>query len=303
LTKTKSSSKQTCFIRSRYERGRFILLLSFILISGCGSAKDLTIYYTGNLYGTLEDCGCPKESEGSVLNHITFYKDSIKSRTESPVYLSAGNLFAPNRGDRENLVLYEITHSLGYDFMFPGKSELNLPDTVKLPAIVSLNLKGSKDHFMVKSGRLKIAVTGMTDPEYKRYNGRNDLQNKTIEEIKTYISGLKKKSDIVVFISNLESGFEKEVFNEVKDIGVMISNTNFGKEEYAFGERLYLSHGMFGEYIGKLTIRNNDGVASLENIFTKMDNKSFKEDPEAKIIIDSLKIRYGIDKPVRDDDF
>jgi hypothetical protein len=299
----KSSSHGTGNAQIRYERSRFILLLSFIIIlTSCQSSGKLTLFYSGNLYGTLEDCGCPKVSEGNILNHITFYKDSIKNHHNS-LYISAGNLFAPNRGDRENLVIHDIIDSLGYDLLFHGKSELNVPDSVLLPEGISYNIADLKSNKVIISGNLKIAVTGMTDPQYKRFSGRNDLQEKTISGIADFISELKKSADIVVFISNLENILEKQVFNEIKDIDVMISNVNSGNEEFAFGGRLYLSHGMFGEYIGKLSIRKELGTVSIKNSFVKMELKTFKEDAGMKRTVDSLKTRYGIESGTRDEDF
>ncbi|MCG2760640.1 MAG: hypothetical protein L6407_05460, partial [Candidatus Delongbacteria bacterium] len=55
------------------KRSRILLLLFIILLNGCTTSSKISIFYSGNINGILENCRCPKVSEGSILNHISFY--------------------------------------------------------------------------------------------------------------------------------------------------------------------------------------------------------------------------------------
>lgn len=289
----KKSILKNSFYRFIKRSRNIFLLLFFILLSGCTSASIITVFYSGNINGVIEDCKCPKTPEGSILNHVTFYKDSIKN-IQNKIYLCSGNYFGYNHNDKDNIIVSDILDSLAYDLISFGKNDLYFIDTIKTMPIVSFNILGAVLNKTFKINNIKIAITGMTDPEYSKYYKENIIQDKSIPELKDFIDSLKYESDVVIFISNLESDKEKRIFNEIKNIDIMISNTNQNNEELYFGKRLYLSSGSSAEFVGKLILSDSSEGIRLKNSFTKMKYDIIKEDQNLKTFVDSLRIKYGI---------
>jgi len=278
------------------KRGRnLFLLLFFIIITGCSTATKLTLFYSGNLNGVYENCRCPKVSEGSVLNHVTFYKDSVRGRNEK-LNISAGNYFALNSSQKENRLIIPLLDSLNYDLFSPGRNDLEFISEIENIPVVSMNIKNSISFKKYDFRRLRISVTGMTDYSYSRFNNKNIIAEKDIDQISQFTDSLKAFSDIIIFISNLEAEFEKKVFNQVKNIDIMISGTNSGNEFFLFGNKVYISPGSSPEFIGKLEVEKKGDRIIYNNKFEQMKFSLMKEDDNAKQLIDSLKIKYGIRK-------
>ena len=278
------------------ERGRnLFLLLFFIIITGCSSSSKFTLFYSGNLNGVYENCKCPKVSEGSILNHITFYKDSIRTRSET-LYLSTGNIFSLNSSQKENQLITPLLDSLNYDLFSPGRNDLDFISVVGNIPVVSMNIKNSISFKKYDFRGLRIAVTGMTDYSYSRFNNKNIITEKDIDQISLFTDSLKAFSDIIIFISNLEAEVEKKVFNQVKNIDIMISGTNSGNEFFLFGNKVYISPGSSPEFIGKLEVEKKEDRIIYNNKFEQMKFSLIKEDDNAKQLIDSLKIKYGFRK-------
>ncbi len=292
-------------VANNFERGRLILLLSFLfLISGCSTAGMVNIYYSGNFNGAIDNCKCPKVSDGSILNHYTFYKNSIAGRQEC-IYICTGNIFSYNYGHKENRIILEIIDSLGYDLLAPGRNDAGFCNKINLDRTVSLNIADLSDHVNFKKSGIRITVTSLTEPDYSKYSGNVRINSPDISAIKDFADSIKKKSDLLIVISNLESRIEKKIFNEVKNIDVMISNTNSSPEAISFDNRLYLSHGSNAEKMGKLSICKEIGSGNviLENAFIKIDPELFRDDPGLKALTDSLRLRYGIDVKDIDSDY
>lgn len=280
------------------ERSRIILLLLFIIFfSGCSSSNTLTVFYTGNHHGIIEGCNCPKEPEGNILNHLTFYKDSI-SKIESGIYICTGNIFSYNYGDRRNRIILEIIDDLGYDFIAAGRNETGFYGKLDKSLIASVNINDVPAYKLLGKKRLKIVVTSITDPSFSMYISDSEIFGVSIDVLKDLADSLKQEADIFIVVSNLESSTEKNIFNRVKAIDIMISNTNTKNEMIRFGDRLYLSHGNNAEYIGRLDISKTRDAIEFKNVFEKITSAKFNEDAELKIYTDSLKLKYGIDKPV-----
>ena len=277
-------------------RGRnLFLLLFFIIITGCSSSSKFTLFYSGNLNGVIENCRCPKVSEGSILNHITFYKDSIRNRCET-LDVSTGNIFSVNSSQKENQLIIPLLDSLNYDLFSPGRNDLDFISEVGNNPVVSMNIKNSISFKKYDFRGLRISVTGMTDYSYSRFNNKNIITEKDIDQISGFTDSLKAFSDIIIFVSNLEAEFEKKVFNQVKNIDIMISGTNSGNEFFLFGNKVYISPGSSPEFIGKLEVEKKEDRIIYNNKFEQMKFSLIKEDDNAKQLIDSLKIKYGIRK-------
>ncbi|MBN2857608.1 MAG: hypothetical protein JXN63_04325 [Candidatus Delongbacteria bacterium] len=289
--------KYSCNIK---KKSRSFLLFFFLIFSGCSTASRFELFYSGNLNGIIEDCRCPRSSQGSILNHYTFYKDSIQNRTDAG-YLSTGNIYAYSRSDRENLLIGEIISELGIDYIVPGRNDFSFIGQMDGIETISYNLSGAREYIFIEAGNIKIALTGMIDQSYSKYSNADVILDKNLTDLTVFIKQLKAEADIVIFVSNIGSDTEKDIFNRITEIDVMISNTNEKNEEFRFGDRLYASPGMFGEYFGKLVITGQDRDLKLRNSFTKLTFEKFKDDPVLKEKTDSLKLKHGIKEKFREE--
>ncbi|MDY0017122.1 MAG: hypothetical protein RBS89_04725 [Candidatus Delongbacteria bacterium] len=286
-----------------YGRSRLILLLSFIiLVSGCSSSKNVTLFYTGNYNGIIEGCNCPKEPEGNILNHFTFFRDSISQLANSR-YICTGNIFSYNYGDRQNRIIIDIIDDLGYDYIAAGRNETGFYGKLDRNLTASVNINDVPAYKILGNKGLNVVVTSVTDQSYSKYVSGSEISEISVEEIYDLAESVKKEADIFIVVSNLESSLEKNIFNRVKAIDIMISNTNTKNEMIRFGDRLYLSHGSNAEYIGRLDISKTGEGIEFENVFEKITSAKFSEDTELKIYTDSLKLKYGIDKPEQSPDY
>jgi hypothetical protein len=299
--KTRILKINTYFNDHIKERSRLILLLSFILlVSGCASSKSVNIFYSGNFNGVIEDCHCPKVSEGSILNHYGFFKDSIRSGHKENIYVCTGNIYSYNFGDKENRIILEVLDSLGYDFLAVGRNESELYDKLGKNKTASYNIANLSGYIAFEKGGFRITITSLTDPSFSKYTENIKIYELRMSEFIQFADSLKKKTDLLIVVTNLESAFEKKVFNRVESIDIMISNTNSTAESISFGERLYISHGQNAEYMGKLNIsKKNDEDYIFKNTFIKMNSELFRDDEELKTTTDSLRVKYGIE--LRDD--
>ncbi len=275
-------------------RSRYILLLLFILITACSSSKAVLIYYSGNFHGVLEDCNCPKVSDGSILNHITFYRDSIRN-DRNKIYICTGNIYSYSYGDKENKIIGEIIDRLGYDYIAVGRNESGFyKDINKKMKTASLNIDELPEYCNFKINNFRIFITSITDPSFSKYSADSHISELNIRSIKQHTDSLKNMCDVLIVVSNLESSSEKMIFNQAESIDIMVSNTNSKKEMLRFGNRLYISHGQNAENIGKLELTQHKNEFKYENTFIKMSSDIFKDDPDIKESVDSLKKINGI---------
>lgn len=256
----------------------------------------MTLFYTGNYNGIIEGCRCPKEPEGNILNHVTFYKDSIINFKNS-IYVCTGNIFSYNFGDRQNRIILEIIGDLGYDYIAAGRNETGFYRRLDKNTAASFNVDDVPDHKLFQRNGLTLAVTSITDPLYSKYSSDSGISDISFEKLNILADSIKAEADVFIVISNLESSAEKKIFNSVKAIDIMISNTNTKNEMIRFGKRLYLSHGSSAEQIGRLDISKTADGVGFKNMFEKITSVKFSEDAELKAYTDSLKLKYGIDKP------
>lgn len=273
------------------ERSRkYFLLLFFIVLTSCSTSCGIAIFYSGNINGVYENCLCPKVSEGSILNHITFQKDSIGNKSEA-IFINTGNYFALNNSKENNIAL-NLLDSLKYDVFSPGKSDLGfLNETDRL---VSWNLGGALSFKIFNIQSKTVCVTGMIDPSLQKYVSKHKILEKEINTISSFIDSLRTFSDIIVFISNLDPEYEKKVFNQVKNIDIMISNADQKNVEFTFDKKIYVSSGASAEYIGKLIVEKTDKDIKYRNSFKRMDYDLIHEDEKSKLFVDSLKNKLGI---------
>jgi 2',3'-cyclic-nucleotide 2'-phosphodiesterase (5'-nucleotidase family) len=277
------------------KRGRIkILLLFFIslIFFNCTHTRSVSFLYTGKSNGILENCNCPKNKYGGLLNRLYFFKNQTDS---VDVFLDSGDIFSYRKDQNLNHIIQNILPKFQYAAITPGELDLEMIKQID-DIFVSQNVYGIKKEKFIEINNINICITGAIDPTFVRYDKNNLIDKKIgIKEINSYTNTLKSKCDVLIFLSHLESEKERKVFIENTNIDIMISGHSGIKTYEKFGNRIYVSPGMNSEFVGKLNIsmnKNDKGlykISNHKNRFYSMHIDSIPVNMKAKNIVDSMK--------------
>ncbi|MDA3839103.1 MAG: hypothetical protein PF574_09010 [Candidatus Delongbacteria bacterium] len=282
-------------------RGRTkVLLLFFIslIFFNCTHTKSVSFIYTGKSNGILENCNCPKNKYGGLLNRLYFFesnKDSVD------VFLDAGDVFSNRNDPNLNKIIYKILPKFQYTAISPGELDLEMISRID-NILVSQNIYGVNKEMFLKIDDISICITGAIDPEFVKFD-KNNLINTEIKlaDINNYTSDLKSKCDVLIFLSHLELEKERTFFVENTNIDIMISGHSGIKTYENFENRIYVSPGRSSEFVGKLNItmnKNDKGMYKIsdhKNRFYSMHIDSIPVDIRAKNIVDSMKRDFNME--------
>ena len=295
-------------ISKKKSRIKFLLFsFTLVILLSCTHTKSVSVIYTGKSNGILENCNCPKNKYGGLLNRLFLFnqlKDSIG------FILDAGDIFSFRKDNDLNQIILKILPEFKYTAISPGELDLDLVKEID-EILVSQNVYGVKKEVFIEHDNVKFCLTGAIDPEFIKYD-KNDLimKDHNMEDINAYTKTLKSKCDVLVFLSHLEIDNERKLFIENPEIDIMVSGHSGIRTHEKFGNRIYVSPGRNAEFIGKLNLKikkNDKGQYSIfdhENKFYSMNIDSIPVDVKAKNIVDSMKKVFNIkSKPLPSEDY
>ncbi|MCK4978971.1 MAG: hypothetical protein KAS62_01175, partial [Candidatus Delongbacteria bacterium] len=195
------------------------LLLSFtlVILLNCAHTKSVSIIYTGKSNGIIENCNCPKNKYGGLLNRLFLFKQ-LKDSID--LVLDAGDLFSYKKDKDLNQIILKILPNFKYTAISPGELDLNFVKEID-NIFVSQNIKGVKKEVIIEHDNLKICLTGAIDPEFIKYDKNNLIMKEfNIEKINAYTKTLKSKCDILIFLSHLKTDNERKLFIENSEIDI-----------------------------------------------------------------------------------
>ena len=271
-----------------------ILLLFFIslIFFNCTHTKSVSFLYTGKSNGILENCNCPKNKFGGLLNRLHFFK---QNKDSIDIILDAGDIFSYRKDSSLNQIIHKILPKFQYTAISPGELDLEMINKID-EILVSQNIKGIKKEIFLEINNINICITGAIDPKFIRYD-KNNLINKEIDikKIVHYTNTLKSKCDVLIFLSHLGAEKERKMFIENTNIDIMVSGHSGVITYENFENRIYVSPGKNSELVGKLNIsmnKNDKGmykISNHKNRFYSMHIDSIPVDIRAKNIVDSMK--------------
>lgn len=159
-------------------RGAAILcaVMVFLSLAGFGQAEEIKVVITGQAFGALYPCLCPKEPDGGMARRATAIQ-TIRDASKNVLLLEAGLSFASGSQDqytqgaeldrrRTEFYLKAMTY-LNYDALLVSSQELAFGDEflrkTKVP-FVSSNTEGLGLPYIIKEmAGLKIGILGVTD--------------------------------------------------------------------------------------------------------------------------------------------
>jgi|GEM_PF-441765 len=218
------------------------LLISFA--SPCfAEAKKLTIVFTSDARGELENCHCPKDDSGGLERRSNYIND-IRKDVDDILLLDVGDVlplvtpeFTRQTITYNAFISLKAMDFIGYDAMNVGESDLILGEkflqdksrNLKFPLISSNIVSKSQGHpffkpYVIKTMKngLKVGIIGVTDERYVIDSKNLDVMpNK--EMAAKYVKEIHDQVDLVIVLGHIGVSYSADLANAVSGIDVILS--------------------------------------------------------------------------------
>jgi 2',3'-cyclic-nucleotide 2'-phosphodiesterase (5'-nucleotidase family) len=268
-------------------------------LAACGgSSEPVTILYTADAQGYLEECACETGGMlGGVARRATLV-DSLRAAAPGAALLVEAGDFATGPGPRGELVGFVAARAMakmGYDAVLPGEVELNLGGAffeklrpLGLP-LVHTNfgtpaLGPPQDQPLVieRDGR-RMAVLGLLGPDLILLEPARDglVLEDPAEAGRRALAALRNRPpDLVVALVHGRGAFADSVVANVPGIDVVVAGhtSRNAADPERRGGALVVTAGFLGQHVGELRLPGGDGeqpANTLHRIETTLP-----EDPE-----------------------
>ena len=279
----------------------FLLLIQTKLIAN----SEITILYTNNTNGALENCLCPGKAYGSLEKRVHYIRDWY-SNNSNTILLDAGDFLSPTRNALKDSIAFRIYEMMPYDAIGLGDQEFfkgvafinDLIEGSKLPFLSSNiekpELKQINQQIIIQRDDIKFGILSIIDPgvflffpkrvkdEVSFSDFRNTLQSK--------IDALRKISDIVILLSHNGIDEDRAIAKTYSGIDVIIgSHTQTVLESPEKVEKtVIVQSGKDGYYVGhlRLSFDNENRLISHEGELVAMDFDFPNDSTVVEMIID-----------------
>jgi len=293
----------------------YIIILLFIslffIFSACDLSSEITIIYSNDVLGELENCGCDDKQLGSLSRKAAII-NTLKKDDENILNLDAGNLFFSkeplNTIEKNEFLLksqyiLKAYNQIGFDALNIGEKDLILG----IEAITELEKKSS---FAFISSNILSKNSNM--PVFKPYVIKEIYGNKigiiglcsrvsslspgiSIEDpFKTaekWINLITDKCDHIILLSALGMEEDKKLANQVKGLSLIISAKSKNSiEKPVLVKKTWLTQTYRrGQRLGKLKVNlKKNSELIIKNRLIPLDN-STGENPEINSIVKKYK--------------
>jgi 5'-nucleotidase/UDP-sugar diphosphatase len=277
----------------------FVLLLFYFFLSipqGSLPAADteLTIIYSNNTNGLLENCQCPEHAYGALEKRAAVI-DSLRRSHKNVLLLESGDLLDIRKNSLLHSYVVQAYEIMNYDAWTCGDQDFmegvdffnSLIHNSRFPPLLSTNIRqvqmpgngavGQK-YLIKKYGQLRIGITGTINPDFHNYLEKESLAKFIFTEqkpaLQAVLTELKPQCDFIVLISH--SGYEQdknlaEWFPLVNLIIGGHSQTLIADTQLT-GKTCIVQCGENGYRLGILTLRFSDQqLVSQENKLILLD--------------------------------
>jgi hypothetical protein len=193
-------------------------------VAGATTARHLTVFYSAEVHGTPEPCGCTSDPLGDVARYAEVVRSAAKS---GPVLMvDAGGLSFPESGspkEREANALRarflaRAMASMGAPFV-AGLAETDVaPGTAVVPRRLAVNLVApavTAPSYLGELGGIRVGVLGVADPALAdRVGGKGE---EPIAAAKREVERLRKAgAELVIVLAPVERNIARRVAREAQ---------------------------------------------------------------------------------------
>jgi 2',3'-cyclic-nucleotide 2'-phosphodiesterase (5'-nucleotidase family) len=199
----------------------FILLVLIHILPA--AETELTIIYSNNTNGMLENCHCPEHAYGALEKRATII-DSVRRMTKNVLVLDAGDLLDIRKNRILHSYVVQAYEIMGYDAWTCGDQDFTegidffdrLAHNPRLPLVCS-NVRSDSGTvgvpFLIKNyGQLRIGITGTIDPDLHKYLSEEVQTRYTFtgqkSALQPVLNELLPRCDFIVLISH--SGYDQD---------------------------------------------------------------------------------------------
>jgi len=281
-----------------------VVLLSAVLVS---AQSRLTVFYTNNINGALDNCICPEHPLGSV-EKMKVIIDGYRQNKTSMLLVDGGDFLSAFGNASRDSLAFRAASLMKFDAMGIGDQEFVHGSAYFLWEIRDKNLPYLSQNLhhrdappwkpfkRLKSGNIQILITAVTAEtafEYLEKEKLNGLQiRKADEAISDFVGEMKPANELFILLSHGGLDFDKELAAEFQDVDIIIGahSQDIIKTPLKIGNTLIVQSGSEGYYLGKLDIE-----VSKEGKIISADNQLLPmhiDLPNDSMIVDLLRSYY-----------
>ena len=273
--------KSTMFNNKLLTTLLFVIIVIFIAQPCLADSQELTIVFSGDMRGELENCRCPKDDFGGLPRRGKYISE-VRAEVQEMLLLDIGDVLPLFKADsnkdeilRNSSKSFKAMNIMGYDVMNVGETDLILGEeflgqeenNLSFP-LISANIvdKYTGEVFFepyvikVMQSGLKIGILGLVNERYVINSDRlKILPNK--EVMSKYLAELRAKSDIVIVLGHLGLPYSIELANAVEGIDIILSGhwDTESQEPIKIGDTLVMPTTYHSRKIGRLDISIHGG--------------------------------------------
>ena len=261
-----------------------ILAVFFIARPCLAQTKDLTIVFSGDMRGELENCHCPKDDFGGLSRRAEYIAE-VQEVQDDVLLLDVGDVLPLRTPDIDDMTIkydafisFKAMDIMGYDAMNIGESDLILgegfleqkTENLSFP-LISANIVDKytgSPHFRpyviktMKNG-LRVGILGLLNQRYVINSDKLDTIS-YIETADRYVEDLKSESDIVIVLGHLGLPYSEHLAEAVEGIDVILNGhwDVDSQEPKVIGKTLVMSTTFHSRKIGRLDLKIKDSAVT-----------------------------------------
>lgn len=282
-------------------------LISFTS-SSFAETKQLTIIFTGDQRGELENCHCPKDDFGGLERRFNYINEARKDKDDL-LLLDTGDvlpLFSPEFTRRaityNAFISLKAMGMMGYDAMNAGESDLILGErflqeksqNLRFPLISSNIVYKYKNEpafkpYVIKTMKngLRVGIIGVTNERYV-INSKNldaapnkEMAARSVEAIRGHV-------DLIVALGHIGLPYSMGLANAVDGIDVILSGhwDAENQEPVKAGKTIIMPNVPHSRKVGRLDleIESPGVVSSYEWQSIPLDAKYAGDNPIRRLV-------------------
>lgn len=253
-----------------------ILVISFFARPCFAETGDLTIVFTGDMRGELQNCRCPEDDFGG-LSRRSKYLSGVRKEVSDLLLVDVGDVLPLMTADSERgdishkaFVSFKAMNMMRYDVMNVGESDLILGEDFLAKKqkglvfpLISANIVdiNTQEPFFkpyviktMKNG-LRVGIIGLVNERYVINSGNLDIApSKKIAA--RYIPELRSMSDIVIVLGHLGLPYSINLAESIEGIDVILSGhwDADSQEPVKVGDTLVMPTAYHSRKVGRLDL-------------------------------------------------
>jgi hypothetical protein len=273
--------------------------------SSLHTIPSIQMFYSGNIKGYLEPCGCKGKKGGGLARWATFIKENIDKDAQLNLILDSGYFVSYRKGIKKlkSEYILKAMAEIGYDAINLSEKDiyqigkdtlLNLKEKYNLPFVSSniFHIESKKlltDPYIIKSNKeIKVGIFGLARQIKLEKEGL--IIKDPIISAKEMVKLLKGRCNLIIALTQLNKEESLRLAKEVEGIDVIICGRfRLTKERVdKINHTLILQPGAKGDEGTSIKVYLDKEIVNFEEKYSDLE-ESIALDKEIVKIIDEYK--------------